>query len=39
MMHFKYFLDAWLYCVDNMLDWKTEIYKDGPLWTVGDKHD
>ena len=31
---FDYFLDAWLYCVENTLDWQTCIHKNGKGWMV-----
>ena len=32
---FSYFLDAWLYCTQNGLDWKTSIHKkDFRTWMV-----
>ena len=34
-VEFSYFLDAWLYCVEHMLDWQEHIQKKNfRTWVV-----
>ena len=34
-MTFPYFLDAWLYCRDHKIDWRTKVKRVGfRLWEV-----